>query len=681
MKSEKILTPLYTALIAFCMGFGGGWALVSGLGLSVSLISLGICCGIAALGFALCFLHPKGGRSGGVFLLLLIFPLFWDEMRALGARIFIYLEMAYGLQAPGFLEDLPVNTVFLPVLFLSCGAIFVTVWVMSRCCSCCWAAIAGILPMVPCILVTDTVPGSFSLGLWLVGFVLLVLTQELRRRSPEQAARLTTMLLLPGVLGVLVLFLAVPRNTTPKLPDPQTLVQKLGTWLQGDEGGSEDAAEEKLQDSVDLTQVGKRNPSQTPVMEVTSDFSTTLYLRERDYNLYTGLGWNSEANRQEKLVCPTNHSPLGMVNIDTLVLRSYFFVPNNSPQATSLSEGYAVNFGVIRYAYPIYAYPPDVSVYYPDPSTGESVDASYLALPAETELALRSWLEQRGPLPQNTYDIANRIGDMVSELAPYDLNTAPMPQDETDFALWFLENGETGYCVHFATTAAALLRAADIPARYVEGYMVRVTEDEPLLVRESMAHAWVEYYISGTGWVILDPTPSGSQPEEPATEPEPSGTDPTRSEIHTTPTVTTAPNTSEFCPDTDSGACELPEEPALPDWVGTLLLWLLGAVLLILIFLGQRMLRRNRKLNRQRSGPANAQALERYREAVLLAKLLKKPVPPKLTELAQKAKFSRHTLTGEELKQFDVHLTASTQALKRANLWKRFLAKWIYAAY
>lgn len=56
-----------------------------------------------------------------------------------------------------------------------------------------------------------------------------------------------------------------------------------------------------------------------------------------------------------------------------------------------------------------------------------------------------------------------------------------MPSDQQDFASWFLTQSDTGYCVHFAAATAAMLRALDIPARMVTGYLV-----------DAKADAWVE---------------------------------------------------------------------------------------------------------------------------------------------------------------------------------------------
>lgn len=68
-----------------------------------------------------------------------------------------------------------------------------------------------------------------------------------------------------------------------------------------------------------------------------------------------------------------------------------------------------------------------------------------------------------------------------------------------------------GYCSHFATMMTYILRAENIPARYVTGYYAKglsVNGDfYTSNVNLNQAHAWVEAYFDGIGWLSFDPTP------------------------------------------------------------------------------------------------------------------------------------------------------------------------------
>jgi hypothetical protein len=79
----------------------------------------------------------------------------------------------------------------------------------------------------------------------------------------------------------------------------------------------------------------------------------------------------------------------------------------------------------------------------------------------------------------------------------------------------FLFSAKTGHCEYFASSMAILLRAAGVPTRLVNGFLMGeynpVAED--YIVRQSDAHSWVEVYADGD-WLEFDPTPASlNQPD------------------------------------------------------------------------------------------------------------------------------------------------------------------------
>jgi transglutaminase-like putative cysteine protease len=70
-----------------------------------------------------------------------------------------------------------------------------------------------------------------------------------------------------------------------------------------------------------------------------------------------------------------------------------------------------------------------------------------------------------------------------------------------------------GYCLHYASTMAILLRAANpdnpIPTRLVQGFLPGTRTGDVETVRNRNAHAWVEVYFPGFGWIPFDPTGGG----------------------------------------------------------------------------------------------------------------------------------------------------------------------------
>jgi transglutaminase-like putative cysteine protease len=83
-----------------------------------------------------------------------------------------------------------------------------------------------------------------------------------------------------------------------------------------------------------------------------------------------------------------------------------------------------------------------------------------------------------------------------------------------NLADWILDedspNYRRGYCEQFATAMAAMARAIGIPSRVVLGFTPGETlTDGRILVKGKNAHAWVELWMNGQGWVRFDPTPRG----------------------------------------------------------------------------------------------------------------------------------------------------------------------------
>jgi hypothetical protein len=86
----------------------------------------------------------------------------------------------------------------------------------------------------------------------------------------------------------------------------------------------------------------------------------------------------------------------------------------------------------------------------------------------------------------------------------YTLKPTPLGDDSID---GFLFDTRRGFCLHYAGAMTFLLRAMGVPARIVIGY--QGGEFNPrgnyLSVRQYDAHAWVEYWSPGAGWVSVDP--------------------------------------------------------------------------------------------------------------------------------------------------------------------------------
>ncbi|MGN0586380.1 MAG: transglutaminaseTgpA domain-containing protein [Oscillospiraceae bacterium] len=104
------------------------------------------------------------------------------------------------------------------------------------------------------------------------------------------------------------------------------------------------------------------------------------------------------------------------------------------------------------------------------------------------------------------------IKSWLRDNCAYSLNAGKLP-DGADFADYFVTENRRGSCSHFATAAVLLCRYAGIPARYVEGYVIKPSDFseegryggvETVELTDTRAHAWAEVYVSGFGWYPVE---------------------------------------------------------------------------------------------------------------------------------------------------------------------------------
>ena len=72
----------------------------------------------------------------------------------------------------------------------------------------------------------------------------------------------------------------------------------------------------------------------------------------------------------------------------------------------------------------------------------------------------------------------------------------------------FVVRSKRGYCQHFAGAMTFMLRYLGIPARVAVGFSNGSWKDGVWTVTDHDAHAWVEAWFAGYGWLAFDPTPA-----------------------------------------------------------------------------------------------------------------------------------------------------------------------------
>lgn len=408
------------------------------------------------------------------------------------------------------------------------------------------------------------------------------------------------------------------------------------------------------------------------ILRVRAETDGYMYLRCFSYGDYTGTGWR-RAEEPENDISSLDFTALALAD-----------------KADSARHSLDIRFasGVDVAAVPYYSVQSaDSDIYVP--AEGRNYSASYyssdgswdsLSLPekyAQDELSYRSYatteytalpegtkanvlqLIQQTGLRADSPDIIAEVASYVRSCASYDLDTQPYPTE--DYAVYFLQNAETGYCVHYATAAAVIYRALGIPARVTDGFLFRAQAGEVVDVLQANEHAWVEVYLDGLGWIPVEVTGSGGVtepvPQEAAvtetpgeeTAPPLESTEPNDGEESAPPVQT--PQPSDTIPVGPIRAQTEPESKStsrtlIRFWNALTLILLLGVIFSLVPV--SRLLRL-RLRQRRISQPDRKKAAVWVWKTAVKASRFGAELPESITACAEKAAFSQHGISDEEL--------------------------------
>ena len=131
----------------------------------------------------------------------------------------------------------------------------------------------------------------------------------------------------------------------------------------------------------------------------------------------------------------------------------------------------------------------------------------YLQVPEELRQQLSTFTRQLTVAQKSDWGSAMLICNFLEDNYAYRLQNKKV---EGERVLNFLFEEKEGICQDFATSMVLMCRSIGIPAKYVTGYYASEKNKESgnYIVREKDAHAFVEVYIAGYGWMSFDPTPS-----------------------------------------------------------------------------------------------------------------------------------------------------------------------------
>jgi transglutaminase superfamily protein/transglutaminase TgpA-like protein len=136
----------------------------------------------------------------------------------------------------------------------------------------------------------------------------------------------------------------------------------------------------------------------------------------------------------------------------------------------------------------------------------------WVQLPADLDPHIREIAERWTADATSDYRKVLAIQDRF-QMDDFGYSTAVPIPDSPDALLEFITESKVGYCEHYSSAMAVLLRSLGIPARIAAGFREgTLQEDGSYLVRPSDVHVWVEVRFAGFGWLPFEPEHGATHP-------------------------------------------------------------------------------------------------------------------------------------------------------------------------
>ena len=575
--------PLH-ALTTFLIGVGCVWPLSLSLGLTAPLSLCLTACGAVTLLFALLDCMPRLRALAYPLLLLAIGGSALSlrgQFSAVGAALTLMvhgqpLALAAYSQELSLLLSLVFTGIgaslsrseqaFFPLALLEIALLFIVSFLGAQ------IGAASLLPLILALLLSGRAPGVRA-----------------RRIVPLCAA----------ILAATALLMPLSAQVSPELNQlAQRVRRMLDDYLFFTDARTTFSLSATGYQPLGVSQLGgPANPEDTPVMQVRTSGRTLL--RGTIKNEYDGHAWADSTSGRRYLYVnprfyalrrdlfdqkrpsdairaqlPAEETITVLMRADaasTLYLTQRFsalsgheIVPYFSPASEvfgtrSLAFGDSYTFTGLRLSGDTPGIREAVlaAAHHSD-AYADTVRADYLALPDGIETGVYALAGQITQDAQTDFDRAAALCAYLRSAYPYTL-AQNVPPAGRDFVSWFLLDERQGYCTSFATAMAVMARMVGLPARYIEGYAAVPDSDSVARVTQQQAHAWVEIYFSGFGWLPFDPTPGTNDAGGTLPSDDPEGDSPTPSP---SPTATPTPSPS---PAPDASPSPTPSPSPEPD--------------------------------------------------------------------------------------------------------------------
>ena len=582
--------------------------------------------------------------------------------------------------------------------FIVAVAALLVAWAVARRRSF-WQVLFYTLPTVLLpVIVMHTPPLVPLLGL--IGCWLVLLAARAGRADRFSSAKMG-LIAMPVVAAFLCFtYLLVPLQGYQRSPRVESLRMAFNSFVEGDTINALALPFASTNGRTDLSSNGSLHFTGETALRVYSERREKTYLKGFSAEVYTGDSWRQTPARvYEQAMGDADFAPMNLMSdvmrsnlpqvepfhMEITLLRpngAYLYAPYGlTTREGQLSETRFVRDSYIRVSARSQTFALDTmglsslseplstpdSLRYAENLYSQYVRQTCLDVDEDLAQWLRQLAAENGVPDSSQADwqtVVESTAAFIRGAARYDAAPGLTPDGE-DYVQYFLGENKRGYCMHFASAGTLMLRALGVPARYVEGYVVNESDFNSsgwADVPDSRAHAWVEVYLEGVGWLPIEMTPGygGSQAIESLSEPEQQQTTQPQEQQEQQqqpeqqlPEQQEQQNVAEEQQQTE-------EEKSSYSWI-VLCLFLAAAVVLRPWCMQQY------RRWQWRRGDANQQVLRLYHYAQQLAPWQK---PDSCIEqLALKARFSRQGLTEDEAGQ-----ARQAVAEQGAAIWRQ--AKW-----
>jgi transglutaminase-like putative cysteine protease len=403
------------------------------------------------------------------------------------------------------------------------------------------AILAFLMVLASAVLTVDSVFLLFFAGFILMAVATFILMEMRRsghaarfqaRRSSDiqedrhlafSLARVTPALVLMILIGAAAVFFLLPRMSTGYLS-----AYSFGTDFSTG-----------FSDHVELGRIGQIQQSNAVVMHIQIDGDPhgrfALHWRGVALANFDGRSWSSpheqyvlQREADGSFAVPRTQAAPGRsyhlihyrVLMEPIGTNVFFLAPwarrvRGAYRAVHIDRGGAVyDFDGDR-AVSLYEADSDISTPFPEQLRGAGNELpafafAYLQVPPTLDPRIPQLASQISGSASNSYDKAVALEQYLKTHYGY---TLQLPRSAVaDPLANFLFERKQGHCEYFASSLAVMLRTLRIPSRVVNGFLSDEFNDVTgnYVVRARNAHAWVEAYFPGYGWITFDPTPDSA---------------------------------------------------------------------------------------------------------------------------------------------------------------------------